>query len=190
MAKKIGARERIMQIAGKLFACRGYSAVGINEIIDKSGTAKASFYHHFPTKESLCEAWLADVHDHSEQRRNAILESKMDTVSKVRGYFDDLRKYLEESQFRGCPYSNTATVASEEEKKICRQVECHKLCQREFFRRLAGEITPSGIRAREIGDALFLLYSGATSEAQNLKAVWPVEAASRTAIEICEREKA
>ncbi len=63
--KKPNARDRILETAGELFFQRGYSGVGINEIIEKAGTAKASFYQHFPSKESLCEAWLQEMHDRS-----------------------------------------------------------------------------------------------------------------------------
>lgn len=185
---KPDAKERILKTAAELFRDRGYSGVGINEIIAKSETAKATFYHHFPTKEALCECWLSDIHDQAVQKHQALLDSDEDPVKKVGIYFQSLGKYLEENSFRGCPYTNTATVASQCETKLCEQVECHKVSMRDFFRDLAQGFAPSGSRAREVGDTLFLLFSGATSEAQNLKALWPVEAARRAALEICEKE--
>jgi AcrR family transcriptional regulator len=45
-------KEKIRDTALSLFMTRGYS-VGINEIIEKSGTSKGSFYHHFKSKEDL-----------------------------------------------------------------------------------------------------------------------------------------
>ena len=184
-----GAKDRILETAGKLFAERGYSAVGINEIIEKSETAKATFYHHFSTKEALCETWLSEIHERSEQRHQGILDSPSTPGEKLAEYFDGLQNYLESNAFRGCPYTNTATVASSCELKICQQVEQHKFFLRDFFRDLAKSFTASGNRAREVGDSLFLLYSGASSEAQNLRTTWPVEAAKRAAIEIYEKEK-
>ena len=59
----------------------------------------------------------------------------------------------------------------------------------DFFRDLASEFAASEGRAREVGDTLFLLYSGATGEAQNLRALWPVDAALKAAMTLCEREK-
>jgi AcrR family transcriptional regulator len=44
------ARQLILSTAGQLFAQRGYELVGINEIIEKSGVAKATFYAHFKSK--------------------------------------------------------------------------------------------------------------------------------------------
>ncbi|MFT5467924.1 MAG: AcrR family transcriptional regulator [Verrucomicrobiales bacterium] len=186
---KANAKDRILETAGKLFGERGYSGVGINEIIQKSETAKATFYHHFPTKECLCETWLAGIHEQSQVRHQGILDSSEDPGKKLAEYFDGLQNYLESNAFRGCPYTNTATVATTCELKICQQVEQHKIFLRDFFRDLGRTFTASGSRAREVGDALFLLYSGASSEAQNLRACWPVEAAKRAAIEIYEKEK-
>ena len=57
------------------------------------------------------------------------------------------------------------------------QVELHKLSIRDFFIDLAREIAPSGSPARRLGTLFFLLYSGATTEAQNLKSNWPIDSA-------------
>lgn len=39
--------------------------------------------------------------------------------------------------------------------------------------------------AQRIGTAIFLLYSGAMTEAQNLKASWPLEDALASAEQLC-----
>ncbi|MEO0445235.1 MAG: TetR/AcrR family transcriptional regulator [Verrucomicrobiota bacterium] len=190
MKKKPGARNRILDKATSLFFQRGYSEVGINEIIEESETAKATFYHHFPSKQALCEAWLSEVHDRSEGSREDILASTVDPVAKVRGYFEALRHFLDASRFRGCPYTNTAAVCSgEDQEKIIQLVEDHKEGIRDFFHQLATQVTPAPERSRKLGDTLFLLYSGATTEAQNLRSMWPVQAATDAALELCELER-
>ena len=45
-------KENIQNTALELFLTKGYN-VGINEIIQKSGTSKGAFYHHFRSKEQL-----------------------------------------------------------------------------------------------------------------------------------------
>ena len=50
--------ERILAVASELFYRQGYRATGINEVIARSGVAKATFYNHFPSKEDLCLAYL------------------------------------------------------------------------------------------------------------------------------------
>ncbi|PJZ43936.1 TetR/AcrR family transcriptional regulator [Leptospira brenneri] len=58
-------RHRILEIAKKRFYQQGYYHTGINQLIRESGTAKASFYDHFPSKRDLgirvIQAYGADV---------------------------------------------------------------------------------------------------------------------------------
>src|SRR6478735_694985 len=50
--------ERILTVAYELFSRRGIRDVGVNELIERSGVAKATFYRHFPSKDSLVLAFL------------------------------------------------------------------------------------------------------------------------------------
>ena len=131
--KKPRARERILHTAADLFTERGYGAVGINEIIEKSDTAKASFYHHFPSKEMLCITWLMDTHARSDARHDAILSSPGKAEDKIYEYFEGLKTWMKEKDFRGCPYTNTTASLDKESPKIAEQVELHKLSIRDFF---------------------------------------------------------
>ncbi len=188
--KKPNAKDRILETAGKLFHQRGYSEVGINEIIAKAETAKATFYQHFPSKERLCEAWLEMAHERSEIRRQAILKGPGTAAEKIDQNFANMEEFLANSDFRGCPYSNTSAVIASGCTGIIKQVADHKQAIRDFFRELATQIV--GERAMNegqcpsrLGDAIFVLYSGAITEAQNLREMWPVEAARCAAGELC-----
>ncbi|XDD48513.1 TetR/AcrR family transcriptional regulator [Leptospira sp. WS39.C2] len=50
---KASPKIRILTIAKHRFYSQGYYHTGINQIIKESETAKASFYDHFPSKQSL-----------------------------------------------------------------------------------------------------------------------------------------
>ncbi len=182
--RKANAKERILKTAGELFFQRGYSEVGVNEIIERAGTAKASFYQHYPSKESLCEAWLKSIHESSEAFRRELLEGSGSPITTLERYFDQLEQFMITSQFRGCPYSNTSAVSDEQCCGITGQIRSHKESIRHFFRTLSARQIPDTERAAEVGDRIFILYSGATGEAQNLKAIWPVHIARAAAIEM------
>jgi len=184
--KKPNARQRLLDTAAKLFTQRGYAVVGINEIIEKAETAKASFYHHFPSKEDLCTTWLEETHDRSVEYHRSILLADGDPQEKATIYFEALKAWLVEQEYRGCPYTNTAASIDTGCAPILNQVEVHKLSIRDFFIDLALQVTPVEDSARELGTTLFLLYSGATTEAQNLRASWPVDAAITAAKHLLE----
>ena len=178
------ARQRILETAGQLFAERGYELVGINELIEKSGVAKATFYQQFRSKEALCAEWLRQEAAEAEQSSQALLDSDLSALDKVRKKFDGLRDYLKSSDFRGCPFSNTATVMIED-NSVRAVVDAYKSNVRLFWHSLALQLRREPAAARALGDTFFLLFSGAVTEAQNLKATWPVEAAKSAALLLC-----
>lgn len=184
---KISAKERLIETASSLFSRRGFSKVGVDEIIEAADTAKASFYQHFPTKEKLIEAWLKRTHEKSEVANDSVLKSDISAIQKIGESFDSLMRYMQSNQYQGCPYSNSCAIADIGNKTIRTQIEIHKQAMRSFYRKLALDITPDKIDADQLGDRIFLLYSGATMESQNLREIWPVEAAKSAALELCEQ---
>jgi AcrR family transcriptional regulator len=52
------ARERILQTAYDEFSRRGIRAVGVDEVVARSGVAKATLYRHFHSKDDLALAFL------------------------------------------------------------------------------------------------------------------------------------
>lgn len=174
--RKTNLRPFIIETAGALFARKGYGNVGINEILKAGGIARASFYHHFESKDALCAAWLESLHESSVEHHRSLLDSRKKADRILREYFEALKDWLVENDFRGCPFSNTSTFLTGNAPNVRNAIETHKIFLRDFFIDLATRISPKG-SARELGESFFLLYSGATTEAQNLRATWPVDRA-------------
>ncbi|UKA62087.1 TetR/AcrR family transcriptional regulator [Arthrobacter sp. FW306-04-A] len=53
------AGQRILDAAYELFSRRGIRDVGISELIDRAGVAKATFYRHYRSKDDVVLAFLA-----------------------------------------------------------------------------------------------------------------------------------
>lgn len=51
-------RDTILATGQRLMAGKGYSAVGLNEILTGAGVPKGSFYHYFGSKDAFGEALL------------------------------------------------------------------------------------------------------------------------------------
>ncbi|MCA3922095.1 TetR/AcrR family transcriptional regulator [Burkholderia sp.] len=51
-------RQHILNIAKPIMLHKGFSAVGLNEILAAAGIPKGSFYHYFGSKEAFSEALL------------------------------------------------------------------------------------------------------------------------------------
>jgi AcrR family transcriptional regulator len=182
------ARQQILTTAGDLFAQRGYELVGINEIIEKSGVAKATFYAQFGSKENLCAAWLQQEAAESGQQQRELLADPSSPVEKVARKFDAVKRYVEFSNFRGCPFSITASML-DSESEVRSIIADYKNAVRAFWQELASQIETDPQRSRSLGTSLFLLYSGAVTESQNVRDSWPVDSAKEAALCLCSSPK-
>jgi AcrR family transcriptional regulator len=184
--RKTNLRPYILETAGALFARKGYGNVGINEILKAGEIARASFYHHFESKEALCATWLESLHTRSVEHHHKLLESRKAPASILQDYFKALKGWLVENDYRGCPYTNTGTFLKDDAPQIRDAIERHKHFIRDFFIEVAHRIDSGG--GRELGELFFLLYSGATTEAQNLRATWPVDRAKKVVEQLSEKK--
>jgi len=125
---------------------------------------------------------LAQIHEASVIKHAHIIASEDSSKEKIVHYFNELRAFLEKNKFQGCPYSNALVATKGEDPDVVREVQDHKQFVREFFISIAYEMAEIE-EAKFLGEHLFLLYAGATNEAQNFQALWPVE----RALEIVDR---
>jgi AcrR family transcriptional regulator len=58
MKKKSDPRERILEVADRLFYAEGVRATGTEKIMSIAEVAKATFYRHFESKDALVLAYL------------------------------------------------------------------------------------------------------------------------------------
>jgi len=59
--RRTGTRERIKKVALELFIEQGYEKTSLREIAERLGVTKAALYYHFPTKQGIIEAVVADI---------------------------------------------------------------------------------------------------------------------------------
>jgi AcrR family transcriptional regulator len=65
-----GQRERILKIAARLFAEKGYHAIGMTELGDAVQLGRGALYHHIKSKEDLLydisREYITDLADYAE----------------------------------------------------------------------------------------------------------------------------
>ena len=83
MAKqKRNTRGRIISAAWELFYEQGYEDTTVEEIIERSGTSKGSFYHYFDGKDALLSS-LSYLFDEEYARLQQELDPEMDAWDKL-----------------------------------------------------------------------------------------------------------
>lgn len=63
LVKGMDTRQVILDTAQELVAQKGYSAVGLTEVLTAAGVPKGSFYHYFDSKDAFGEAMMQSYFD-------------------------------------------------------------------------------------------------------------------------------
>jgi AcrR family transcriptional regulator len=102
------ARERILNTAYELFSQRGVRNVGIDEIVEHAGVARATLYRHFKSKDELVLAFL-------EQREKLWTFGAVGAEARRRGgtpeaqllaIFDVFDEWFQREDFEACVFIN------------------------------------------------------------------------------------
>ena len=82
MASKV--RDKIVDAAASCFHDLGFNGCSIQDIVDKGGVPKGSFYNYFKTKEVLAVEVLALYAQGT--RRDMLADSRTPPVARLRGH--------------------------------------------------------------------------------------------------------
>lgn len=102
------ARERILDSSYELFSQRGIRSVGVDELVENAGVAKATLYRHFPSKDDLVLAFL-------EAREDRWTRGLVEAGAKSRGstpeeqllaIFDVFDEWFRREEFEACSFIN------------------------------------------------------------------------------------
>jgi AcrR family transcriptional regulator len=134
------ARERILDTAYELFTRRGIRDVGIDEVIERAGVAKATLYRHFPSKNELVLAfleqrerrWTVDWVEAEARRNGSTPEEQLLAI------FDAFDGWFRQDDFEACSFINVMLEMGPEHPAGRASVR-HLENIRSVVRRLAGE---------------------------------------------------
>ncbi len=87
---------------------RGYSSVGVDEILRASGVAKGSFYYHFGSKAAFGRALIDAYHDYFAAKLTSWFEkADLAPLDRLRGFISDAELGMAQHGFRrGCLIGN------------------------------------------------------------------------------------
>lgn len=169
-------RDHIIVTASDLFYRNGYNSTGINEIIQKSGIAKATLYHHFKSKEELCLSYLKYMNTKFIESIKEYCYSRPLTKNRILSIFDYLEEFFDDHSFNGCWCIKTVSELPQEDKKIRTEIQL----QKKQFIELISELTQINFKDKpskykESKDRqIYLLYESAVGESHLHQMNWPI----------------
>lgn len=139
--RRATARERIDEAAYELFTRRGVSAVGVDDVIVRSGVAKATLYRHYPTKNHLA---LAFLRRREELWTRAWLQREVERHggppgARLLAVFDAFDRWFRRPGFEGCTFVNVMLGSDGQEPAIRTAAIAHLGTIRSFLEQLARE---------------------------------------------------
>lgn len=165
-------RQQLVTTAFDLFYRQGIHAVGINQILQESGIAKKTLYHHFAGKEALVAAVIS-YRDRVflEWLEKRLEQEKFTAEGVIEALFTALDDWINDREttltaFHGCFFINTCAEYGDPGHELHRQCAQHKTAA---TRMLASCLLKTGLEEQAAGElayTLSLLKEGAIVLAQ------------------------
>jgi AcrR family transcriptional regulator len=154
-------RDRLVVAAVELFYRQGFQGTGIDQVIEKAGVTKTTFYKHFEGKDDLMVAAVLRRDEWESAAWARAVQKKVgdDPVAQLLGVFDVMDIWFNDPDFRGCLFINTAVEFPNPHDPVHEAAAAHKRKARDMWRdqaRAAGFA-----EAERFADEYTLLFEGA-----------------------------
>lgn len=121
-----GARERILDAAYELFSRHGINTVGIDRVIAEADVAKATLYHHFPSKQALVIAFLElRAQRWTHEWLEAEAERRVGPEHRALAVFDALDEWFHRPDYEGCSFINTLLEINDRDSLVYKEAVRH-----------------------------------------------------------------
>lgn len=142
MARENNTKAKIARVAWKLFQEKGYDDTTIDEIIQRSGTSKGSFYHYYSGKDELLSA-LSDIFDAKYEEVLPQLDPEMDSYEKLLALCYSVHDMIDEE----VPVGLLSALYS---SQVVTKGDKHLLDQNRFYYRMIHQLVDEGQRRGQI----------------------------------------
>ena len=180
--RNLTGKEKIIKTATELFYRQGYHQTGINQIIEESGVAKATFYSNFKSKEELCIAYLRELDRLDTDAIKNLLNSLNNPYERYMAIIKGVKDYVQETNFRGCAFGNIAVEITEPEHPIRKEVRLHEDRFRSILKDVVRDLKNSDpgfkrLNVDNVVDTYYLILEGAIVASKNYNDTWPLDRA-------------
>jgi TetR/AcrR family transcriptional repressor of nem operon len=190
MTRGTDTRDKLLQAALQLVWEEGVGSASVDDICEKAGVRKGSFYHFFKSKAELIIAALDAHFEAARVEFDRIFSPSLPPVERLRGFFDFMlkrqtQKAEQAGRVLGCPYGSVGVSCSSEEQLIRQRVEEIFAVYRKYFESALRDGKADGsIPVKDIPvtvETVFDLIEGAMSAARIKNSLKPVQNMGRGA---------
>ena len=128
MGRVSDARERLMEAVAELFWTGSYDSTTIDQICERAGVKKGSFYYFFDCKASLAEAALESEWKKYRPDLDAIFSASVSPLQRLQNFCEhtyreqvDLQK--QHGFVLGCPLCTLGSEVSTQEQGLRKKIQ-------------------------------------------------------------------
>ena len=126
MKRESSTRQRLLDTAIELIWEQSYGAVSVDDICERAGARKGSFYHFFPSKSDLAAAALEAHWEKLRPDLDRIFSPQTPPLERLADYCDFVharqkQKMQEFGRVCGCPFAALGSELSTQDENIRRK---------------------------------------------------------------------
>lgn len=167
MSENKGVRARVLSTALRLFYTQGIQNTGINQLIDESRVAKASFYRYFPSKRDLIRVCIME-YDKYIKGRLASLVLDSNSLNEFIKKWISMMKQDFRMVYRGCPMSEAAFQLDKEDPELTELIKSivigwERLVAQFFKKMIQNNKLPEHLDVLKLSQRVLHIYEGAAT---------------------------
>ena len=175
MGRVSDAKDRLMDAVIELIWTGSYGSTTIDQICEKAGVKKGSFYYFFDSKADLAETSLDREWSRRRPELDAIFSSTVPPLERLKRYYD--YGYQLQSEMRakfgcvlGCPLFTLGSEISTQEHKLQKKIQQILDHKKKYLESAIRDAHAAGLiqapDAAQKARAVFAFYQGLSTNAR------------------------
>ena len=175
MGRVSDAKDRLMEAVRELIWSCSYGSTTIDQICEKAGVKKGSFYYFFDSKADLAEAAIGEEWQRRRSELDAMFSPTIPPLERLRNYCDYGYRFQSEIRAKygcvlGCPLFSLGAEVSTEEDRLQKKIQEILEYKRRYLESAIRDAHAQGLinapDAAAKSRALFAYYQGLMTQAR------------------------
>jgi TetR/AcrR family transcriptional repressor of nem operon len=175
MGRVSDAKQRLMEAVGELIWTGSYGSTTIDQICEKAGVKKGSFYYFFDSKADLAEMALDEDWSRRRGELDSVFSPTVPPLERLRRYCDLIYKFQAEIAQKygfvlGCPLFSVGSEVSTQEQRLQKKIEHILDYKKKYLESTIRDAHAAGLiqapDAAAKARTLFAYYQGLLTEAR------------------------
>jgi len=175
MGRVSDAKERLMEAVGELIWTGSYGSTTIDQICEKAGVKKGSFYYFFDSKADLAAVAVKEEWERKRPELDSLFSPTIPPLERLCRYCDFSYRFQAQIQKRygcvlGCPLFSVGSEVSTQEDRLQKEIQEILEYKRKYLESAIRDAHAAGLihapDAATKSRILFAYYQGLATQAR------------------------